>query len=205
MGPGEQEPQFLKLVQDLAAGERSAFDALVEWFWDPIYRFFWKRVPVSDADELTQQVFVSLYRAVRNGSGPAETSMTHWRRYIFGSAQNALASHWRQKGRGIHASSLEALFPDDALWQDVVPSKAADVDSPDPLVLEEQRIAVRDCLGGLDEISRSVFWSHFADGRSKRQIATTLKLAESSLRDRMVRAMGDLRLCLEAKGIEGVN
>ncbi len=206
MGPLEPESQFAKLIEGLESGQRSAFDALVAWFWDPIYRFFWKRVPICDADDLTQEVFISLYRAVRNGAGPAESSMTHWRRYLFGSAQNTLTSHWRKKGRGVQASSLEELFRDDeASWQDAVPSASDKSPDSDPLVSEEQRVAVRDCMGNLDETSRAVFWSHFADGRSKREIATCLKVAESSLRDRMVRAMGDLKLCLQEKGIEWVS
>lgn len=204
MGPEEPESQFAKLVEGLEAGQRSAFDALVEWFWDPIYRFFWKRVSLSDADDLTQEVFVSLYRAFRNGAGPAESSVTHWRRYLFGSAQNTLSSHWRKKGRGFQTASLEDLFSEEVSWQESVPSSGARSEE-DPLVSEEQRVAVRDCMGGLDEISRAVFWSHFAEGRSKREIAACLKVAESSLRDRMVRAMGGLRRCLEEKGIEWVS
>ena len=195
----EEEARLSKLLAGVQAGDRAAFNALVDWFWEPVLLFFWKRVKPCDSEDLAQDVFIGIYRAVRNGQGPQAKSLAEWRAYLFTAAHNTLRSHFRRRARS-PAASLEGLLGEDEPWEDVVPGKAPDADA-DPLVADEEELAVRACMEGLDEAARAICWLHFADGRSKREIAASLKIPESSLRDRMVHTLRDLRHCLESKGI----
>ncbi len=190
-----------ELFGRLGRGDRAAFDALVQAFWDPIMRFFWKRVSADDAEDLTQGLFVAVYQSVRRGAGPRRSDAASWRRYLFTCAGNRLVDYWRRKACRPPTASLESLLDEGESWQDVIGSaEEADL-AADAALLQEESEAIRECMGTLDVLSRTLCWLVFADGRSKREIARRVGKPEASVRAMLVEAIRALRRCLEAKGL----
>lgn len=185
----------------LRDGDRTTFDLLVKLYWSAIARFCWKRVRVSDVDDLTQLVFVSAYRAVRNGKGPATSDTTGWRRYLLACARNQVIDYWRRNDLHPPLQSLEDLIGEEGNWESVMgianASEAADSDA----CPEEHSVAIFECMGKLDVPSRVACWLVFVENRSRRETARLLEKPESSLRGLLLDAIGSLSRCLKGKGV----
>jgi RNA polymerase sigma factor (sigma-70 family) len=188
------------VLQRLSGGDRGAFDVLVRTFWEPLMRYFWKRVPSQDAEELCQNVFVAVYRAARTAASSLPADDSGWSRYLFTCARNQLVDYQRRREVRQAVRRLDDLLGDDGDWEQVVPSTRSE-DPAAPAVLREESRALRDCMGQLEVFERAVCWAHFVAGRSKREIARVVEMPESSLRVIFVKVLKALRGCLEAKGV----
>lgn len=178
-----------------ATGDRQAFEAVVGSFWEPVMRFFWKRIDRAEAEDLTQQVFISALRAARAGRGPRGADQVEWRKFLLVSARHRLISHWRRLGVRPPAAALSELIGDEAY----PPQRAA---AHEPLMRREMSLAIAECLGGLEPVARTTCWLVYVEGRSKRQAARILKRPEASVRTTITAALTMLRRCLEDRGVE---
>lgn len=197
VGSDDGWAEILSRVRDR---DRAAFDELVQELWMPTYQFFWKRVDREDAEDLTQEVFVSLYRAIGRGGGPEQDDLESWRRYVGASARNRWIDQQRRRSARGATWKLETLLGDDVAWPQGGPA-ADESDAAERLLARELADAVERCLGELDSLRRSICWLHFVDGRSKREVARTLGRSESSVRALMVKALAALRRCLQRRGL----
>ncbi len=195
------EVELSVLLSRLRHGDRAAFDRLVDVFWDPVMRYFWKRLPAQDAEDQTQEVFIQTYEAVRRGGGSAESTLPTWRRYLFASARNRLIDYWRRKGARPPTDSLEDLLAEERSWEEILPDYGTASTGAAPAISAEQGTAVHDCMGALDVTSRALCWLVFADERPKRDIARLIGKPESSVRVLITEAVQALRRCLESKGL----
>jgi RNA polymerase sigma-70 factor (ECF subfamily) len=203
LSTGERQAAVGPLLAEVRKGDVKAFERLVKSYWEPVMLYFWKRANAADAEDLTQDVFLAIYRAVRNGDGPVETDPVSWRRYLFACARHRLGGYWQRRSREPRSASFEDLLGDDDLsWEAVVSRDGADRSAADRLVSREESDAVRDCLGQIDAAERSICWLIFGEGKSKRQVAASIGVPESSLRDRLVGVLRELRRCLQGKGVE---
>ncbi len=83
-----------QLVNAILAGEAERFDELHERYRRRVFAFALRRVSdVSDADDITQEVFLQVYRSLPSYQGRA--SLATW---IFGIAHNVTCRHYRGKG-----------------------------------------------------------------------------------------------------------
>ncbi|MEW6747594.1 MAG: sigma-70 family RNA polymerase sigma factor [Planctomycetota bacterium] len=185
--------------EHLSDSRREVFNRIVERFWDPVMRYLWRRLGADEAEDLAQEVFVSVYRTLRRGTGRTPENDEGWRRYLIASARNHLANHRRRTCSGPADERLEDLLDEEctsAVISD--PGEAATVG--DAVISCERREAIRDCMSRLDRVSFTVCLLHFVDGRSKRDIGRALERPESSIRYLLVRALQTLRACLKEKG-----
>lgn len=173
-----------------AASERAGFDAVVDAFWDPIMRYFWRSVPSHEAEELAQRTFISAYRATRLNA-PEQHDQAGWRRYLFTCAKHLWIDHVR---------SRRTTMP---LLDDVMPAEPALADSGSltEVLRDEEFAGLRECLDGLEPQARSTCMLHFFDGLSKREIGRLLDRPESTVRNLLVKALSLLRRCLSTKGL----
>ncbi|MEM7246947.1 MAG: sigma-70 family RNA polymerase sigma factor [Acidobacteriota bacterium] len=195
------EPGWPRLLARARRGERVAFDRFTDELWAPLRRFFWCRVGPEDASELTQEVFCRVYRVLRSGGGPAEDQLEDWRRYLFRMARNAWIDHGRRRAVRPDEISFDVLFgeggtsPRDSRGDDSEPSALQQ------LLDDETRTLLEDGLGRLEPEERTLCWSHFVDGCSKREIGRRLNRPESTIRVLMNRALAKLRAHLESQGL----
>lgn len=182
--------------------DRRMFDALVERHWDAVVRFLWLRSSGEEALDMAQEVFLRAWRAARSGGGPVEPTPVLWRTYLLRSARHLWIDACRRRGVRIEATSLEGLLGEESGREELaIADEPRDFDQAEALVEKETRTALVDCMSRLRTELRQIFWLHFVEGCSKREIARGLECPESTLRLDMARGMRELRLCLKTKGV----
>ncbi len=93
------------LMLRVARGEADAFRTLVERFEKPAYNFFLRLTGNSeDAEDLTQELFVALFRTARKYRPEAP-----FKSYFYRIASNMAASHMRKR-KIRAASSIDAMM-----------------------------------------------------------------------------------------------
>jgi RNA polymerase sigma factor (sigma-70 family) len=180
------------------AGSHEAYEVFVRRTWDTVMRFFWKRLPRADAEDLTQDVFVAAYTSLRRGVGPPMGALDEWQRYLLTVARN----RWVDRLRRQSGQPAALPFDDVLAEEDTVGERAAtSVPALDALIGKEQRTSVRDCMDLLEPRQRAICWCFFMDGKRKCDIARQLATAESNVRFLLRTALAALRACLKGKGI----
>src|SRR5262245_41315630 len=85
----------LALIQSARQGERQAFAALVERYWDRLYRWLYHLThDAHTAEDLTQEALMKAYRGL--ASFQPGTNFQAW---LFRIAHNGLANHRRANRR----------------------------------------------------------------------------------------------------------
>ncbi len=102
------------LVARARGGDRGAFEALYRRYVDVVFGRISRLVgPVAERDDLTQDVFLGLYRALPRFRGEAAVSTLLYR-----ITANVAFDHLRRRGRRpsepLEAATLEALVSDEA-------------------------------------------------------------------------------------------
>jgi len=180
--------------------ERTAIARLVEAYWEPVMRYFWKRTSREDAEDMAQEVFVAACRAVRHGAAPNPADVEGWRRYLYFNAKNRLVDYWRRKGVRPGKWMVDVI-DGESFAQSRGPGSTNEGVAKESGTSRDQTIAIRDCMSELEPSSRFSCWMLFVEGRSQREIAGMIDKPESTLRTILVRAVADLRTCLERKGL----
>lgn len=175
------------LVAAAREGDPQAFDALVRRFRPRIYALaLHLSRSASDADDITQDVFVNAYRHIRHFEG-----RSHFFTWLYRITMNRALNAERQRGK-------RASVPLD----DVRVEVAMRVDAPsDPRLALELRETYTALLRALDELSPSLKGAVVLvalQGFSHEEAAVVLGTTEGALAVRMHEARKQLRAALTA-------
>jgi len=158
------------LMQRLAGGERSAFEALFVRYRGPVWRFFRRRVSdPSRAEELAQDTFVGVLSGASRYQGRSA-----FRSYLFGVAFNVLMD-WRRRTR-----SFETLDAESA-------AASPDVDAG---------IWVRTALARLEPEDREILMLREYEQLSYQELSEVLTLPVNTVKSRLFRARAAMRVVL---------
>ena len=185
MGRSDEE-----LVEACQAGESSAFDVLVARWEDKIrgaaYRLLGSEKEARDA---TQEAFLKAYRGL-----PAFKQEARFSSWLYQIAINLCRDRLRRR-KGRTMVSLEALEEEGPV---IAGREPAALDLVQQLDL---RRAVRRAIGELSEEQREVVILKEYQGLTFLEIAQALDLPISTVKTRLYRGLGQLRLRLEDEGI----
>ncbi len=168
-------------------------DAVCPWFtgfyernYPVIRRFMVRAVGESDADDLTDEVFVKLYRAYcGRPDGEAVAEQAKWE-----TARNVVRSHFRRRARRPQEVALnESIDLED---DDTSPEELA--------VLAERREHLSACVAALPLEQRVCVLLRMA-GLSQNEIAEILRTTRDVVRTRLARADASLKACLAERGM----
>ncbi len=179
-------------------GSHAAFALLVGRYQDRIYRLAFRMSHnASDAEEITQEAFLSAHRGI--SSFQAQSRFGTW---LYRIAVNAALMR-RRAARRHPTQSLDALAVDPGCLRR---AGGSDVDG-DPMaeeLLERKRLAqrVRAALDELDEDSRAALVLRDLEGLSAEHAAAILGVSSDAVRQRAHRAR--LRLRERLGGDDGV-
>jgi len=189
-----------ELVRRAQAGERSAFDSIVDRHAARVWRVVWRilRSP-EDTDDVVQEVFLTAYRTLQAFRGDAKLST--WLHRI---AVTRALNHSARAGERMRRASepLEADGPDAPAGVRAEVERAAASGHPHvtPLhALETKELMRRlaDCLERLPAAWRAVIALRDAESLAYDKIATVLKIDIGTVRSRLSRARASLRECVE--------
>ena len=187
MGRSDEE-----LVEACQAGEASAFDVLVGRWEDRIrgaaYRFLGSE---EEARDVAQEAFLKAYRAL--GGFKREARFSSW---LYQIATNLCRDRLRRR-RARATVSLEELEETGPVIVETRPG------AHELLQQMDLARAVRRAVHALNEEQREVVILKEYQGLTFLEIAHSLDLPVSTVKTRLYRGLGQLRLRLEREGVRG--
>ena len=172
--PLDAPSQGDELTVRWAAGDPDALRLAFEAWGAAIHTYCGRRVPVDDAADATQEVFVSAWRA-RHQFDPARGSLAQW---LFGIARNVC--------HGIHRK--RAARPE-VVGDDGLGALAATIE-PDLL---SDRLVLAGALHRLPERQRAVLLASFVEDRTNQDVADWLSLPLGTVKSDIRRGLQALR------------
>jgi RNA polymerase sigma-70 factor, ECF subfamily len=187
-----------RLIERATAGDREAFDRLVERHLPRVWAVVWRILRHhEDTEDVVQEVFLAAFQGLQGYRGEAQFS-TWLHRIAVTRALNHLdrkEEKMRRAFRELEDGLLEVAAEAEASWVLRGP--------PSPLQALEagdlmRRLAA--CLSRLPAAWRAVLTLRDVDARSYEEIAALAGLALGTVRSRLARARVALRQCVAGEG-----
>jgi RNA polymerase sigma factor (sigma-70 family) len=178
----DDDDDDLELLERWRTGDRGAGEQLCTRHFAEIYRFFEHKI-ANEADDLTQQTFLSCVQARDQFRG-----VSSFRTYLFTIAKNVFFMRLRQKSKyeqvDLEVSSLDEL-----------------VSSPGQQLVREQELArVRTALRQLPVAQQVLLEFHYWHELDAAALAEMFETSPGAIRVRLLRARRALRAKLQAGG-----
>lgn len=173
------------LVFSAQEGDKTAFGELYEYFFEPIYRYVYFRVPPVEVDDLVELVFIKAWMNLEKYE-KRDAQFSSW---LFRIAHNVVIDYRRQ-----HRS----LAPIDEELEDKS-EKSAPKAITEKMMLSK---SVREAVDQLKEPYRQVVTLKFLIGLSNTEIAQILGEREGNIRVLQFRALKELKSLLAEKGLQ---
>jgi RNA polymerase sigma-70 factor, ECF subfamily len=169
-----------RLARLAAAGDRVAFAGLYRRLHPQIFGFVARRVADSaDAEDLVAKVFHRVLEHLHRFD-PARASVRGW---ALGIARNAVIDHLRTRREHAPFDEIAEL-----LVLGPAPQLAREAGETD-----ERMVVLRGLVAELPAVTREMIGMHFADGLGYREIAEACGVSEAAVKQRMARALRELR------------
>jgi RNA polymerase sigma-70 factor (ECF subfamily) len=167
-----------ELIERYRDGDQEAFDAIYRGYYTPLYRFIFFRVrSKNEAEDLTQTLFLKLYRSLGAYSGGVPPE-----KYLYTAARNLVIDFFRSKPH--------RAIPSDDLIREL------DEETPGTDNLTHERETselVRDVLESLHGDEREIITMRFIDELTNQEIAHKTGKSEVNIRQIQSRALRKLR------------
>ena len=184
------EPSDETLAARAAAGDASAFEAIVERYQARVFRLACRLTSETDAPDVLQQTFLQIYRHLAMFRG--ESQFGTW---VFRIASNAALMHRRARVRR-PAESLDAFLPRfDAHGMHLATPAELQMAARADELLDRQFLAekARDVIARLPDLYRDAFVLRDLEEMSTADVARALGLEPATVRQRVHRARLMLR------------
>lgn len=168
----DQQETIAKSIEGCQQGDQVAQRRLYEASNQNVYRLMVRMVGLQDAADLTQQVFLQVFRRLGQFSGRATIGT-----WIYRVAVNEALQHLR-RSKHSHVQTLEQEPMDP---------------SPDSCVNVDDKELVEQALGRLEPDLRAAFLLREVEGLTYSEIAEALKIPEGTVGSRLNRARRDLK------------
>jgi RNA polymerase sigma-70 factor (ECF subfamily) len=191
------------LVADLKAGSESAFALLIAQYHQPIYSLIARSLSdPADAADITQEVFIKVFRSIRSFHG--EASLRTWLyRIALREASNQRRWWSRHKKQEITIDSpYESNTDDESNGLCLSATLADHSDSPfDHAAQAEVRERVEAALRQLPEAFRTVVILREIEGFAYEEIAEILNVNLGTVKSRLTRGRSALRALLSIESV----
>jgi len=179
-------PEEIQLNK-LKSGDFKSFKALVDEHQKMVLntcnRFVNNR---EDAEDLTQEVFIEVYRSLSNFRGDSKIST-----WIYRIAVTKSLDYLRKKKRKKRFGTLKNIFSEE---NPAIQVKSSESSNPDTNLENEDRIRIlNEALGSLPENQRTVFTLSKYDEMSYAEIAEIMDTSLSSVESLIHRAKVNLK------------
>ena len=172
----------LQLAKRAAEGDVSAFETLYERHHRKTYSLCLRMLGNQyDAEDLTQEVYVQLFRKI--GSFRGESAFSTW---LHRMTVNQVLMHFRKRSVKSEKTSEDGELPEQVVVGSSNPLKMAVVD----------RIALAKAIGGLPPGYKKIFLLHDVHGFEHEEIARMLGLSVGTSKSQLHKARQKLRKLL---------
>jgi RNA polymerase sigma-70 factor (ECF subfamily) len=171
-----RDARLARLLRRSQRGERDAFRRLYSKLYEPVWRYVRRRIAIeADVEELVDQVFFRLLESL-----PSVDPNRSVLAYVLGVARNLVADLQRR-----------SFAPRGDEWMASIPDASAGPLAR--LVSGEEADAIKAQLAALPNEVQEVLTLRFCDELRYSQIAEMLGLSEPAARQRVSRALRELR------------
>lgn len=168
-----------ELAQAAASGDMDAFEMLYERHYRRVYSLCLRMVAnVTEAEDLTQEVFIHLFRKL--GSFRGDSAFTTWLHRL---TVNHVLMHFRRRGVRLEKTTEEGEVPDQIELGTERPETMPVVD----------RIALDNAIAQLPPGYRSVFVLHDVEGYEHEEVADMLGVSVGTSKSQLHKARLRLR------------
>ena len=187
------------LVADLKAGSEEAFAQLIAQYHQPIYSLIVRSLnDPSDAPDITQEVFIKVFRSIRGFNGDA--SLRTWLYRIALHEASNQRRWWSRHKRQEVTIDVPAESEDAGETFSLASTLADQGDSPfDHASQNETRIRVEASLRQVPEVFRTVVVLREIEGFAYEEIAEILDVNLGTVKSRLTRGRSALRALLLAE------
>jgi RNA polymerase sigma-70 factor (ECF subfamily) len=176
--PAGNAQALIERMTRAKAGDKAAFADVYTSLFVPVYRYILRRVGNrSDAEDLTQTVFVRLYTSASPFTAEGKSPL----HYLFTMARNLLADYWKKQ------SSTPVVELD---------AEITDVGNSQNRQKVEDELTIAAALEKLEGDERTVVQEKFLNGLSTAEIAERVGKSEMAVRQIQCRALRALRALL---------
>jgi len=158
-----------KLIAAAQQGEQAAFGQIYDYYFPKVFGRVCSLVPRDAADDVTQEIFISIARSLDSFSG--RSSFSTW---LYRIVKRRVADFYRKRSRRVEKIPLED-----------VPEPAAE----NPFDSVKDQIFLREALRLLPESHREVILLRIADGLPFKEIAEHLDISLAAAKMRFYRAI----------------
>jgi RNA polymerase sigma-70 factor (ECF subfamily) len=179
-----------QVLERAKAGDASAFEALYNAYKHQVYALcLMKTGDIQDAEDLTQEVFVRVYRKVNGFRG--DSAFATW---LYRVTLNTIMMHFRK-----HRVALRSISDvDDCVTRNIADDQEA---TPCYGYHPVDHIALARAIGGLGQGARQAVVLHDIKGLSYREIATLAGVPVSTSKAEVWRAHRQMRAILRPAGV----
>jgi RNA polymerase sigma-70 factor (ECF subfamily) len=180
-----------EVIRSASAGDREAFKNLVNNYQTGVYRVCLGFVhTTADAEDLTQEVFIEVFRSLVKFRGDSEFST-----WLYRIAVNKSLNYLRVKSRNNIISLFDFRTPANPVLNH--DPAAGDDSSPDNVLIKADREkAIKDALNRLPGTQKTAFVLSRYDDLPNAEIAEIMQLSISSVESLLFRAKRNLRKIL---------
>ena len=181
----QEEPTDNTLVALFLEGDMQAYNTLVERYKERIYTFIYFQInqKPADAEDLTQDVFVELYRQAANYRG--ESKFSTW---LFSVSRNIVLNYFRSRRRR-YMDQTDSISDHSDESDQAPPPELTAVDCPATSAQEQQlHERVDDAIEQLGVEERQLLLLTDREGFSYEQIANILCIKVGTVRSRLNKA-----------------
>ena len=171
-----------KLVTELRAGSRKAFEELLDTYQDKVYGLAYHMVGPAEAEDVAQDALIEVCRSV--GGFRGDSSLATW---IHRVAANVCLEH-RRKRKSVTVELDDDLL-DPATDAQTDPSRAAE--------LSEIKGSVDEAISRLSDVHRDVVVLHELQGLTYAECANALGVPVGTVKSRLSNAFVKLRELLK--------
>ncbi len=189
---GGVRPEEATILVELKAGSEEAFASLIAQYHQPIYSLVARTIRnPSDAPDLTQEIFLKVFRGIRGFNG--ESSLRTWIYRIAIHEASNQRRWWRRHCEGEVALDAEAN-PGDPEGLSLLETLAAAGDSPfDAAAQSELRAQVEAELRQVPEPFRTAVVLRDLEGFAYAEIAEILDVQLGTVKSRLMRGRAHLK------------
>lgn len=175
-------PNEHELIGLVRQGDKSAFKELFEAYQLPVYNFLLRMLGAAhDAEDVTQEVFVKVYRKVASLN-----DVTHFSSWLFRIAKNE-ALNFAQRRRPRNTDSFQD--DPDRLDRQLASENPEAQPSPHKQVeSDELQTLLQTALDELPETMRITFVLGVLEGYSYREVAEVMRCSVGNVKARVFRA-----------------
>jgi RNA polymerase sigma-70 factor (ECF subfamily) len=187
-------PEEAAILVELRAGSEEAFSSLIAQYHQPIYSLVARTIRnPSDAPDLTQEIFLKVFRGIRSFKG--DSSLRTWIYRIAVHESSNQGRWWRRHcGREVALEAECSSLTEDMEGLTLLDTLASDVESPfDAAAHAELKLAIEGILREVPEPYRTTVVLRDIEGFSYEEVAEILNTQLGTVKSRLMRGRAHLK------------